>query len=156
VQITGRSNYVRVGKNIGVDLVGDPDLALGFNVAYEILKQGSLGGWFTGKGLLAYIDDIDESDEEDYAEYLQARRVVNGTDKRHEIAKMAVLFEKALKAGDYLLRIQAAQPKLPPILSPPGRAEPPVTPVAVEPIPKSAGEKLGFWAGLWAVLFGKG
>ena len=37
VQITGRANYVEYGRAIGVDLAGNPDLALDAAVAAEVL-----------------------------------------------------------------------------------------------------------------------
>jgi predicted chitinase len=39
VQITGRKNYDRYGKLLGVDLVGNPDLALTPQVAADILSD---------------------------------------------------------------------------------------------------------------------
>lgn len=98
-QITGRANYARVGKLIGVDLVNNPDLALDLAIAARILVQGSMLGWFTGKGLAAYIDGVDEPDGEDFKEYVQARRVINGQDKAETIGRYALAFEAALKVG---------------------------------------------------------
>lgn len=97
VQITGRANYARVGNTIGVDLVNHPDLALDPKIAARILVEGELHGWFTGKGLSNYIDNIDESDAEDLREYVAARRTVNGQDRALEIGKIALHFEEALK-----------------------------------------------------------
>lgn len=97
VQITGRSNYARVGKSIGVDLIASPDMALDPIVAGRIIVVGTLEGWFTGKGLSDYIDDVDEPDDADLKEFLQARRTVNGTDKAASIAALALKFEAALK-----------------------------------------------------------
>jgi putative chitinase len=101
VQITGRSNYARVGREFGIDLLSNPDLALDLNLAARILVVGTLKGWFTGKGLSDYIDNVDESDSEDEREFVQARRTVNGQDKAVTIAGHALAFEKALKAGGY-------------------------------------------------------
>lgn len=39
VQLTGRSNYARYGQALGVDLVGNPDLALQPDVAAQVLAQ---------------------------------------------------------------------------------------------------------------------
>lgn len=98
-QITGRANYARVGKLIGADLIGNPDLALNLTIAARILVQGSMLGWFTGKRLGAYIDGIDEADSADLKEYVQARRVINGQDKAELIGGYAVKFERAIAAG---------------------------------------------------------
>ncbi|KAG5183312.1 lysozyme-like domain-containing protein [Tribonema minus] len=114
VQITGRANYAKVGREFGIDLVGNPDLAVDLALAARILVVGTLKGWFTGKGLSDYIDDIDESDDLDLAEFVQARRTVNGQDKAQTIGKQALAFEAALKAGGYRLGVApAAVPPVP-------------------------------------------
>lgn len=99
VQITGRRNYMFVGKQLGLDLVGDPEGAMTLLNASRILVEGSLKGWFTGKSLGAFIDDIDEADDEDTREFIAARRVINGQDRAAEIARYAVAFEHALQAS---------------------------------------------------------
>ncbi len=38
VQLTGRSNYERAGKKLGIDLIGNPDLALRPDIAEIILR----------------------------------------------------------------------------------------------------------------------
>lgn len=117
VQITGRANYAKVSKEFGIDLLGNPDLALDLDLAARILVVGTMKGWFTGKGLPAYIDDVDESDAEDLKEYIQARRTVNGQDKAEKIGRDALAFEKALR--------QAAEVKT--------EHEPPLDPIVIEP-----------------------
>src|SRR5215216_318936 len=47
VQITGRNNYTRFARLLGVDLAGDPDLALQPAVAWSILSLGMHQGLFT-------------------------------------------------------------------------------------------------------------
>lgn len=84
VQLTGRSNYIKAGKKLGIDLVGSPDLALQPDIAARILIRGCVEGWFTGKKL------------GDYATFRDMRRVVNGTDKADLIAGYADVFLKAL------------------------------------------------------------
>lgn len=101
VMITGRRNYRVAGAKLGIDLEGNPDLALDLETSARILVVGTLEGWFTGKGLTDYIDDLDEDDDEDLKEFIQARRTVNGTDKAALIGGHAIEFEKALKAGGY-------------------------------------------------------
>ena len=39
IQLTGRANYESYGKKLGIDLVGNPDLALKPDVAAKILVQ---------------------------------------------------------------------------------------------------------------------
>lgn len=101
VQLTWKENYRKASDLVGRDLVADPDLALDPKISMTILFDGMDRGWFTGKGTGDYIDDIDESDEEDLREYKAARRVVNGTDRATEIGRLALVFEAALKAGGY-------------------------------------------------------
>lgn len=62
------------------------------HVSADILVAGMIDGDFTGVGLGKYINGND-------IDYVNARRVVNGTDKASTIASYAVEFEKALRAG---------------------------------------------------------
>jgi hypothetical protein len=99
VQLTWRDNYEKAGRILGVDLVGNPDLAKRPDIAVRILFDGMILGWFTGKGLDDFLDGKDESDKEDLREFSNARRIVNGTDKQVAIGKLAISFEKALRAS---------------------------------------------------------
>lgn len=101
VQTTWRSNYEKIGKLLGIDAVRNPDLLLEWNHALPALFIGMMNGLYTGKKLSDYIDGLDESDDEDYLEYLNARRIVNGTDRADEIAKLALTFEKGLLVSGY-------------------------------------------------------
>lgn len=96
VQITFRYNYVKLGAAIGEDLVTDPNRALDDEVAIKILIVGMRDGLFTGSKLSSYIDGLDESDAEDYREFLNARRIVNGIDRAALIAGYAITFEHGL------------------------------------------------------------
>lgn len=86
VQLTWLSNYLKMGKLLGIDLVNNPDLALEAPTAASILVIGSLQGLFTGKGLDDYITTGKQ------VEFINARRVINGTDKAHLIAGYANKF----------------------------------------------------------------
>jgi predicted chitinase len=94
VQLTWEANYIRASKEIGADLVSDPELALDPDIAADVLVLGSLGGWFTGEKLSDYIT-LQKSD------YVNARRVINGTDKAKEIAEYADDYEAALLDAGY-------------------------------------------------------
>jgi hypothetical protein len=107
VQITGRANYLRASQKLGVDLIINPDAALNPEVAARILVKGCSDGWFTGKKL------------SDYSDYVNMRRVVNGTDRAEQIAGYAREFEKALRF------LPVSQPVVIP--------EPPISPPAVAP-----------------------
>ncbi len=67
---------------MGIDLVNNPDLALDNNVALFILVHGFKTGTFTGRKITDYIN-INTTD------FVNARRGISGTDKVHEIARLA-------------------------------------------------------------------
>jgi hypothetical protein len=96
VQLTWETNYKKVSKKYGVDFMSNPDLALDPKYAVPILFDGMKEGWFTKYSLDSTIDNVDDPDEKEVKEYVKARRIVNGTDKAHEIASYALKFEKAL------------------------------------------------------------
>lgn len=84
VQITGRRNYTDWSRRLGIDLVGNPDLAKDRATAARILVEGMMLGTFTGKKLA------------DYRSFTDMRRTVNGTDKAALIAGYASDFLTAL------------------------------------------------------------
>jgi putative chitinase len=84
VQITGKDNYAKYGID------GNPDLALLDDTAVTILFDGMTAGKFTGKKL----SDFFHADSEDW---LNARRIINGTDRAADIASYAKKFHSALK-----------------------------------------------------------
>lgn len=92
VQITWKNNYRKLGDALGYDLLNNPDQALNPVVAYKIMSYGMRTGIFTGKKLSDYITDST-------ADYVSARRIINGTDRAETIAAYAVNFEKILKAA---------------------------------------------------------
>lgn len=112
VQLTWYDNYVKLGKLVGVDLARNPDLALDPKISKKILFAGMEQGLFTGKRLQDFIDTIDEPDKEDGQEFEGARKIINGTDKKKQIANIALLFEKALKESDYGEEMQVEEEKV--------------------------------------------
>lgn len=92
VQLTGRANYAKAERELGVPLLSDPGLALQPPIAAKIMRRGMTEGWFTGKRL---------SDFDLPGSYLSARRIINGTDRAVDIANYAVSFEAALRAGGW-------------------------------------------------------
>lgn len=101
VQLTHKANYQKAGDELGVDLVGNPSLAMDPEIAARIMIRGMDEGWFTAKTLDHYLDEIDEADSEDLREYRNARPIINGTDKAEQIALVALRFEAALKGAGY-------------------------------------------------------
>ena len=81
VQLTWEKNYQKFSEILGVDLVTNPDLALGKMVSVRILVVGMRDGIFTGRALDDYIN-------EDKVNFVEARYIVNGKDKRKEIATL--------------------------------------------------------------------
>ena len=89
IQLTWLTNYKKAGDKICVDLVNQPELALNPSYAAQVMIVGMREGWFTGKKLPDYIKN-------GKADYVGARRIINGTDKAQLIAGYAVKFEAAL------------------------------------------------------------
>jgi len=92
VQLTWKNNYASMGGLLGIDLVGNPDLALNADVAARILREGMGKGRFTGRSLADCLpDEIGKLEQ-----FLQARRIINGNDKALLIAQYALKFQEAL------------------------------------------------------------
>lgn len=92
VQITGVSNYDKMGKRIGVDLTSHPELALVPEVAYKIMSNGMRDGIFTGRSLEDCICGKT-------CDYLKARRIINGQDRAILIQGYAQQLEGVLKSS---------------------------------------------------------
>jgi len=90
VQLTGKANYVKAGRLLGVDLVANPDMAMEPAIAYRILVTGMQDGWFTSRRLSDYLRPGRAPD------YVGARRVINGQDRAALIASYARQFERSL------------------------------------------------------------
>lgn len=101
VQITGRANFEKAGRKLGIDLVGHPELALDLGHATQIMFSGMEEGWFTGRKLSDMLDGVDESDAEDWREFYKSRPIINSMDHAGEIANEAIAFEHALRAAGY-------------------------------------------------------
>lgn len=102
VQLTWKANYIKAGKELGVDFTKNPDLLLEPKYSAEVLVLGSKDGWFTGKKLSDYIT-LKKSG------FVGARRIINGTDKKNEIAKIAKQYDKLLTASGYGVALEPTQ-----------------------------------------------
>jgi len=127
-QITGRDNYARLGKLLGIDLVGDPDRALDARIARQILIRGATEGIFTGVKL------------SDCTSYVDMRRVINGTESAAAIASMAHDFEAALR----LVEVAPPRPDV----------EPPIAPPAADPVRADRGVILAVLSVIAAAVAG--
>jgi len=95
VQLTWARNYKNADQKLGLGgrLAADYDLALDPVISVKILINGMRDGWFTGKKLSDYIDGTVSR-----VNFINARRIVNGTDRAPEIADLALTFAGALSA----------------------------------------------------------
>ena len=89
--LTHLDNYRRLSEELGRgdELVDSPALAANPEVASQVLVVGMRDGLFTGRRLGHYIT----SDE---ADYLNARRIVNSTDRAADIAELARNWEPGI------------------------------------------------------------
>jgi len=89
VQLTWYENYEKAGKKIGVDLLNNPEKALDIDNTTKIMFAGMAEGWFTGKKLSDYFNGLKE-------DWVNARRIINGTDKANLIANYARQYYAAI------------------------------------------------------------
>ncbi len=92
VQLTWEDNYRTFGDKLNNRLLYEPQLALDPVIAYRIMSLGMRQGSFTGVGLSKYISG-------DKCDYVNARRIINGTDKAQTIAGYATRLEAILRAS---------------------------------------------------------
>ena len=100
VQVTWEENARKFGAT-------KPGQLMEWPIALRALFDGMSKGMFTGKKLSDYIDPP-------HIDYVGARRIVNGTDKAHQIAEYAMSFETALRAAGYLGQAPKPKPTIPP------------------------------------------
>lgn len=93
-QLTGRSNYTKASKALGLDLLKEPDKAEEPTIAAKVLIWGMSTGAYTGKANRDYL-------AKSPPDYVNARRIINGTDKASMIAGYAKLFQAALVGAGY-------------------------------------------------------
>lgn len=85
-QITGRANYTKFG------LADNPDNAATLAVAADVMVKGMRDGIFTGRRLSDYFGS-------GVADWVNARRIINGLDRSQDIADYAVKFYKGVWAA---------------------------------------------------------
>lgn len=92
-QTTWEVNYQKADDELGLDgtLMKNPDRMLEPEIAAATMVRGMEEGWFTGKSLTSYPA----------GDYVNDRRIINGTDKAEKIAGEARAFERALTLGGW-------------------------------------------------------
>lgn len=135
IQTTWEENYRKIAVAIGLPedaFIKNPNLLLEWKYALPALFVGMERGIYTGKDLEDYIDLLDEPDSEDLREYVNARRIVNGTNKAQTIGNLALAFERGLKAAGYTgMPVPSPRPGPTPTPSPPHTPTP--APYKAEP-----------------------
>jgi hypothetical protein len=93
VQLTWEDNYEKASSELGlIDdryLVDYPELALDSLIATRVMFRGMIEGWFTGKQLSDFFNEIDDDAK-------NARQIINGNDCDEQIAKYHGMFLNAL------------------------------------------------------------
>jgi predicted chitinase len=103
VQLTHKRNYEAMSALTGIDLVAEPDRAMEMDAAVTILIEGMLQGSFTGHKLADHLNATT-------ADWVNARRIVNGTDRAEKLAAYAMDFDAAIRpdaAHGMLARLKA-------------------------------------------------
>lgn len=91
-QLTFYDNYAKMGARLRLPLAEHPELLLSLAASVQALWEGMQYGLFTGKKLSDYINPTK-------TDFVNARRIVNGTDKASIIAGTAKTFYEALQSG---------------------------------------------------------
>ncbi len=86
VQLTWLANYFKATEELQIDFVMSPENALKSEYASKILVMGMLQGWFTGLAL----DDCIYGGS--FNQFMKARKIINGNDKKRLIANHAMNF----------------------------------------------------------------
>ena len=89
MQITWYENYQKFSNIIGIDLLNNPEEAMRMSTSIHIMFTGMTDGLFTGVNLSRYFNDIRE-------DYVNARKIINGTDCAEKIAVYARSFYQCL------------------------------------------------------------
>lgn len=90
VQLTWKRNYRVMSEILGIDLVNYPDLAMRPDIAARIMFIGMERGIFTGKAYKDYFTNTK-------SDWVNARRIINGTDRAQTIANHSIHFYNALR-----------------------------------------------------------
>ena len=82
VQLTWKNNYKKYAEILDLNMVSSPDIAMRPKIALFVLVHGFKTGIFTGRKISDYINT-------EKADFIKARRCINGSDQAHAIASIA-------------------------------------------------------------------
>ena len=97
-QTTGRANYLKASRFLGVDCVANPDLLLRTENAARWTVHAMVHGVFTGRKL---SDDLPASGAATHGQFVKSRDTINGHDLEDRIADVAMDFQTALIVGGW-------------------------------------------------------
>jgi hypothetical protein len=103
VQLTHKRNYETMSALTGIDLVADPDRAMEMGPAVSILIEGMIEGSFSKHKLADHLNATTD-------DWVNARRIVNGTDRAEKLAGYGKTFLGAIRAeapAGWLARLKA-------------------------------------------------
>lgn len=121
VQLTWYDNYKRMGETLDIDLLRDPDRALEVGIAVAIMFEGMTTGATDKDSFTKYqLHDFFNATTNDPVE---ARRIINGTDKAKTFARWHNTILEALRAADMRI-VQAPSPVPAPVEPETGNATP--------------------------------
>ena len=87
VQLTWKYNYAKYSDKLHQDYVSNPDQVMQPDVSLFVIVDGMKNGVFTGKTLGDYISG-------NHIDFVNARRIINGTDRADLIASYAQKWQK--------------------------------------------------------------
>jgi predicted chitinase len=90
VQLTHKRNYEAMSVLTGIDLVAEPDRAMEMDAAVSILIEGMVEGSFSRHKLADHLNETSD-------DWVNARRIVNGTDRAEKLAGYGKTFLSAIR-----------------------------------------------------------
>ncbi|MDM9647971.1 hypothetical protein [Rhizobium sp. S163] len=90
VQLTHKRNYEAMSVLTGIDLVAEPDRAMEMGPAVSILIEGMVQGSFSNHKLADHLNATND-------DWINARRIVNGTDRAEKLAGYGKTFLAAIR-----------------------------------------------------------
>lgn len=106
VGLTWEENYEHADKALDLQgaLLANPDKALDPPISAAIMQRGMAEGWFArdklGRHTLKRHLPAEIATE---SEFMSARRIINGVDKKELVASEAISFQTALLAGQWAI-----------------------------------------------------